>query len=115
MGRMKIDSNDAQWLQEHYPGLRIKNEDTIAGILRFRAAIKDKRKRSMTRYPPVKIWHDPFTEAKGKFYIEDCYEVEGYFDEGLMPHFKETGGRLAAYAKKIAKPLIDLHIFVDDR
>ena len=111
MGRMKINSNDAQWLQEHYPRLHIKNGDTITGILRFRAERKDKRKRPMTRHPEVAIWHLPPKTATGRLYIEDRYEIEGYFDEDLNPHFKETGSRLAVYAKKIGKQMIDLHLF----
>ncbi len=111
MGKMKMNSTDAQWLHRYYPELHIENDDTIIGILHFRAERKGRCKRRATRHPELEIWHSPTSETKGRPYIEDSYEIEGFFDEDLKPHFTETGGRLKAYAEKIGKPMIDLHVY----
>lgn len=108
---MNINLNDIEWLQQHYPGLRVKNEEIITGNLRFRARMRADSQVPLETAPEIEIWHQSPAIALGGRYIEDCYEIEGFFDKNSNPHFKETGGRLKAYAKKIGKPIIDLHIF----
>ena len=108
---MKIILDDIQWLRKHYPGLRIKNEDTITGVLRFGAAMRTKSNPPLIRPPEIEIWHERPGSVQGRFYLEDHYEIEGFFDENRYPYFTETEGRLETYAQEVGKPLMDLHIF----
>lgn len=112
---MNIYLDDIRWLRKHYPGLRIKNEDTITGVLRFRAAMRTKSNPPLIRPPEIEIWHERPCSAQGRFYLEDHYEIEGFFDENWCPYFKETEGRLETYARKIGKPLMDLHVFPETK
>ncbi len=73
--------------------------------------MKPKSKPPLIVSPKIQIWHESPCETQGKYYLEDSFEVEGYFDGNSIPHFKETGGRLEAHAQKIGKPVIDLHVY----
>ena len=108
---MKIGLHEIEWVRKHYPGLRVKNGNTIVGILRFRAKMKPRSKPPLLVPPVIQIWHESPCSTQGKHYLEDRFEIEGYFDGNSIPHFKETGGRLEARARKIGKPVIDLHVF----
>lgn len=122
MGKIKITSTDIEWLQKHYPGLRVKDETIIRGRLRFRAKMETESKPPLKRPPKIQIWHENVSSPQGKLYIEDHYMIEGYFDAHSSPHFnhsspcfKETGGRLEMCAKEMEKPLIDLHIYPETK
>jgi len=112
---MNIHLDDIRWLRKYYPGLRIKNEETITGVLRFRAAMTTKSNPPLLRPPKIEIWHERPCSAQGRFYLEDHYEIEGFFDDNWYPYFKETEGRLETYARKIGKSLMEVHVFPETK
>ena len=104
--KMEIKPSDIKWLRKHYTGLRVRNDNAVVGILRYRA-----RKIGPLR---VNIFHGPPSdeERNERFYIEDKYAIDLSFDGGGLPHVKETGGRLKRRAQEIADgDLPTVHVF----
>ncbi|MCY4211231.1 MAG: hypothetical protein OXE97_09360 [Gammaproteobacteria bacterium] len=69
----------------------------------------------LLRPPKIEIWHERPCSAQGRFYLEDHYEIEGFFDDNWYPYFKETEGRLETYARKIGKSLMEVHVFPETK
>lgn len=98
------------WLTNNYPGLKQITPNTIEGRLSFQML------RLNGKYfvnPEIHLIEQ--TKAKDYLYICDTYQVRITWDkDALLPIVFETGGKLAAVAKKLnITNLADMHQFQD--
>ena len=104
MGGKMIDEKTGDWLKNHYPGIRIVSPTKLRGFFRFDASRVGER--------TVRVYYGiPATENESREFISDCYSISVHLENPKLPIVWEHGGRLQAYAQKIGKDFLDLHVY----
>lgn len=106
---MKITDRDIRWLSKHFPNLYYQADShKILGELDF-CAVYDQESGKVTIANLT---------AETDFLIRDVFEVEICLDDldwNGWPKVFEVGGKYLRIAKKCEIPIIDLHIYSDNR
>ena len=104
MGGEMIDDKTRDWLKEHYPTIKVVSPTQLRGLFRFGASRVGER--------TVRVHHSiSATDNSPLEFISDCYSIFVCLDDPKLPLIWECSGRLQAYARKIGKDFLDLHVY----
>ncbi|MGH7196489.1 MAG: hypothetical protein ACREGJ_01850 [Candidatus Saccharimonadales bacterium] len=102
--------SDLAWLSKNYPELKQKQPNTIEGRLTFQMlranglyVVNPSAKQIQDLSPPDYL------------YLCDTYKIRiAWPKDARFPTAHETGGKLAATAKRLNKNLLDMHQYQED-
>ncbi len=108
---IELSKEDQDWLAVNYPGIKLKDVDAIprlSGSIEFDMVYDPQTSQS--------ILNSGTLDGTNKYHITDTYKVEVILNaakNSILPVTQEVGGRIESLAKKLNKPIIDLHTYPD--